>query len=112
MLSEADLIPQLGQVVRITQGREAGQYAVVLKVLDSRIVMLADGDKRKYDRPKKKNLHHFEMMDYISPEIQSSLLETGRVTNGKLRFTIAKFVNEVVTDLKKGDQPYGERRSN
>ena len=112
MLSEADLIPQLGQVVRITQGRETGQYAVVIKVLDDRFVMLADGDKRKYDRPKKKNLHHFEMVDYISKEIQSSLLETGRVTNGKLRFTIAKFVNEVVTDLKKGDQLDGERRSN
>lgn len=104
MLSEADLIPQLGQVVRITQGREAGLYAVVIKIVNNRIVMLADGDKRKYDRPKKKNLQHFEMMDYVSKEIQSSLLETGRVTNGKLRFTIAKFVNEVVTDLKKGDQ--------
>lgn len=43
-------------------------------------------------------------IDDISLEIQSSLLETGRVTNGKLRFAITKFVNEVVTDLKKGDQ--------
>lgn len=39
----------------------------------------------------------------ISLEIQSSLLETGRITNSKLRFTIAKLKSEVVIDLKKGD---------
>lgn len=103
MLNEADSIPQIGQVVRIMKGRETGQYAVIIKKLDNRYVMLADGEKRKYDRPKKKNLQHIALMDYISPEIQNSLLETGRVTNGKLRFTIDKFVSEIVTDLKKGD---------
>lgn len=65
--------------------------------------MMADGEKRKYDRPKKKNLQHIALMDYISPEIQTSLLETGRVTSGKLRFTISKCASEIVTDLKKGD---------
>lgn len=112
MLSEADSVPQVGQIVRIKQGREMGQYAVVINMVDNGYVMLADGEKRKYDRPKKKNMHHIEVMDYISPEVQNSLLETGRVTNGKLRFAISKFVNEVVTDLKKGDQHDGERRCN
>jgi ribosomal protein L14E/L6E/L27E len=79
----------------------------VLKLIDDRYVLLADGEKRKYDRPKKKNLQHIEVMDFISPEVQNSLLETGRVTNGKLRFAITKFINEVVTDLKKGDQHDG-----
>ncbi|MGP4109086.1 KOW motif-containing protein [Virgibacillus sp. L01] len=111
-MSETDSIPRIGQVVRIKQGREAGQYAIILKLLDDRFVLLADGEKRKYDRPKKKNLHHIEVMDYISPEVQNSLLETGRVTNGKLRFAIDKFVKEIVTDLMKGDQHDGERRCN
>lgn len=43
------------------------------------------------------------LIDDISLEIQSSLLETGRVTNSKLGFTIAKLKSEVVIDLKKGD---------
>ncbi|PAV27880.1 RNA-binding protein [Virgibacillus profundi] len=111
-MNEDDSIPLIGQVVRIMQGREAGQYAIVIKLVDNRYVLLADGEKRKYDRPKKKNLHHIELMDYISPEVQNSLLETGRVTNGKLRFAIAKYSSEVVTDLKKGDQHDGERRCN
>ncbi len=106
MLNEDGSIPRIGEVVRIVQGREAGQYAVVMNLIDDRFVLLADGEKRKYDRPKKKNLHHIEAMDYISPEVQNSLLETGRVTNGKLRFAITKFINEV-TDLRKGDQHDG-----
>ncbi|WP_053217599.1 KOW domain-containing RNA-binding protein [Virgibacillus senegalensis] len=111
-MSDSESSPRIGQVVRIARGREAGQYAIVIQMLDDRFVLLADGEKRKYDRPKKKNLHHIELMDYISPEVQNSLLETGRVTNGKLRFALSKFVNEVVTDLKKGDQLDGERRCN
>ncbi|MFD2761925.1 KOW motif-containing protein [Lentibacillus juripiscarius] len=105
-MNEDGSIPRIGEVVRIVQGREAGQYAVVMNLIDDRFVLLADGEKRKYDRPKKKNLHHIEAMDYISPEVQNSLLETGRVTNGKLRFAITKFINEV-TDLRKGDQHDG-----
>ncbi|KHE72551.1 KOW domain-containing RNA-binding protein [Halobacillus sp. BBL2006] len=109
-MNESESSPRIGQIVRIVQGREAGQYAVVIDVLDGRFVLLADGEKRKYDRPKKKNMQHIELMDFISPEVQNSLLETGRVTNGKLRFAVSKYVNELVTDLKKGDQLDGERR--
>ncbi len=99
----------LGQVVRVLQGREAGQYMIVIEQVDDRYVLLADGEKRKTNRPKKKNLHHIEMTDYVSPEVQNSLLETGRVTNGKLRFAISKFINEIVTELEKGDLHDGER---
>jgi len=102
-LIESDSTLQVGQIVSITQGRDAGQYAVIIKILDERFVVLADGDKRKFDRPKKKNIHHLEFFDYVSPEVQNSMKETGRVTNGKLRFALAKFVNELVTDLKKGE---------
>lgn len=111
-MSEADSSLRLGQVVRIMQGREAGQYAIIIKELDDRFVILADGEKRKYDRPKKKNLNHIKALEYISPEVQSSLLETGRVTNGKLRFAINKFLDDYVTDVEKEDQYDGERRCN
>ena len=74
-MNESDSSPQIGQIVRILQGREAGQYAVVIDVLDERFVLIADGDKRKFDRPKKKNIAHLELMDYVSPEVQNSLIE-------------------------------------
>lgn len=103
-MNEPESSPQIGQLVRIMQGRDAGQFAVVLKVLDERFVFIADGDKRKFDRPKKKNINHLEFFDYVSPEVQNSISETGRVTNGKLRFAVSKFVNEQITDFEKGEQ--------
>lgn len=111
-MNEAESSPRIGQVVRVLQGREAEQYMIIIEVVDDRFVLLADGEKRKYDRPKKKNVHHIEFSDFVSPEVQNSLLETGRVTNGKLRFALSKFVNEEVTALEKGDQLDGERRCN
>ena len=112
MSQSDDDYPELGQVVQILQGREAGQFAIVIKQLDSRFVLLADGDKRKYNNPKRKNLQHVAYTSYISPEVQRSLLETRRVTNGKLRYAINKFVEETQADLKKGVQLDGERRCN
>ncbi|PAY11290.1 RNA-binding protein, partial [Bacillus sp. 7705b] len=50
--------------------------------------------------------------DCVSPEVQNSINETGRVTNGKLRFSLLKFVRKQVTDLKKGEHLNGERRCN
>ena len=111
-MSDTDSSPRIGQIVRVVRGREVGQFAVIIGLVDERFVLLADGEKRKFDRPKKKNINHIELFDYISPEVESSLLETGRVTNGKLRFALSKFVNENLIDLKKGDQLDGERRCN
>ncbi|WP_335872185.1 KOW domain-containing RNA-binding protein [Bacillus sp. 2205SS5-2] len=109
---ESDSTPYIGQVVLIKKGRDAGQFGIVIQRIDDKFFLLADGDKRKFDRPKKKNMHHLYFYDYISPEVQNSIFETGRVTNGKLRFALAKFVNEVLDDFMKGDELDGERRCN
>ncbi|WP_026583681.1 KOW domain-containing RNA-binding protein [Bacillus sp. J33] len=109
---DSDSNPQPGQIVLIKRGRDAGQYAIIIRLVDERFVLLADGDKKKFDRPKKKNIQHLQLLNYISSEVQSSLEETGRVTNGKLRFALAKYVNEFVYDMKKGESFNGERRCN
>lgn len=100
----SETVPQPGQIVLIKSGSDAGQYAIIIRLLDERYVMLADGGKKKFDRPKKKNVQHLQLLNYISPEVQTSLQETGRVTNGKLRFALAKYVNEFVYDMKKGEK--------
>jgi|SRR5690625_1012022 len=103
-MNEKMLTPQIGQIVQVTYGRERNQIAVIIEIIDDRYVLLADGDKRKFDRPKRKNINHFKLTPFISDEVKESLLETGRVSNGKLRFAVAKYEQEVVTDLKKGDE--------
>lgn len=87
-------IPQVGQVVKILKGRDADQYAIVVSIEDSKFVSIADGNKRKFDQAKKKNLVHLEPQPFISSEVVNSLQESGRVTNGKLRFAVAKFLSD------------------
>ncbi|AJS60258.1 KOW domain-containing RNA-binding protein [Paenibacillus sp. IHBB 10380] len=81
----------IGQVVRILRGKDAGQVAVILSKADNKFVYIADGDKRKFDQAKKKNLLHLDPQPFISSEVVDSLIESGRVTNGKLRHAVMKF---------------------
>lgn len=98
-----NLNPQIGQIVEIRRGRDAGQYAVIVGIVDSKFVLLADGDKRKFDQPKKKNLIHLQLQPTISSEVVNSLDESGRVTNGKLRFAISKFIETTAIHVEKGE---------
>ncbi|WP_141434138.1 KOW domain-containing RNA-binding protein [Bacillus sp. 03113] len=109
---ELDSNPQVGQIACITRGRDAGQYAIIIRLEDDRYVLLADGDKRKFDRPKRKNIQHLTFIHYVSLEVQKSIQQTGRVTNGKLRFAITKYMNDFVFDVEKGERFDGERRCN
>ena len=94
---------QIGQVVKILRGRDAGQYAIIVSIEDSRFVMIADGHKRKFDQAKKKNILHMEAQNFISSEVVNSLQESGRVTNGKLRFAVDRFLSEQSNADQKGE---------
>ncbi len=96
MVSNAE--PKLGQVVKTLRGRDQENFAVIVGIIDERFVLIADGDKRKFDQPKKKNVLHLEFTDFVSSEVASSLQETGRVTNGKLRFALLKFLESNPTE--------------
>jgi ribosomal protein L14E/L6E/L27E len=78
-----------GDIVRIRRGKDEGEWSVVIALEDERIALVADGDNRRFDRPKRKNVLHLEPIGVASEEVVRSLLETGRVTNAKLRFAIA-----------------------
>lgn len=98
-----EITPQPGQIVKILKGRDAGQYAVIVSIEDSRFVWIADGDKRKFDGAKKKNVLHLEPQAHISSEVVNSLQESGRVTNSKLRFVVSRFVSDKSKADQKGD---------
>ncbi len=85
-------VPQLGQIVKILRGRDSGDFAVIVGLVDQRSVLIADGRTRKFDHPKKKNLLHLELQNETSDIVVNSLMETGRVTNGKLRHALAKYI--------------------
>ncbi|MCM3715662.1 KOW domain-containing RNA-binding protein [Halalkalibacter oceani] len=95
--------PELGQIVQILKGRDQGQFGVIIELVDDRFIGIADGDKRKVDRSKRKNINHVELIDYIAEEVRNSFIETGRVTNGKLRYALASFLEKHTDLLKEGE---------
>lgn len=88
-----DARPQIGQFVKVLRGKDEESLAVVIAIIDERFVLIADGDKRKFDSPKKKNVLHLQLQPAISQEVTNSLQESGRVTNAKLRYVIQKFAH-------------------
>ncbi|SFF00457.1 KOW domain-containing RNA-binding protein [Alteribacillus iranensis] len=101
-MSEAESTPEVGQIVHIKRGRDAGNFAIIIGIVDERFILLADGEKRKYDRAKKKNIHHVELCSYISDEVKRSIEDTGRVTNGKIRHALVSYRKEHPELLKEG----------
>ncbi|MCE7793884.1 KOW domain-containing RNA-binding protein [Salipaludibacillus sp. CUR1] len=100
-MKDPESIPQVGELVRVLNGRDKDQFAFIIEVLDERFVRIADGDKRKVDRAKKKNIQHIERVNIIAPEVKNSIVETGRVTNAKLRFAISTYIDDNL--LKEGE---------
>ncbi|SDS53938.1 KOW motif-containing protein [Paenibacillaceae bacterium GAS479] len=84
---------QVGRLVKVLRGKDEGSYAVIVEILDDRFVHIADGNGRRFDSPKKKNLQHLQLLPALSSEVSDSMSETGRVTNAKLRFAIQKYTS-------------------
>lgn len=92
--------PEIGQIVKIVRGRDQGKYAVVIGYEGDRFALIADGKKRKFDNPKKKNFIHLEPQDELASEVVDSMSESGRVTNGKLRHVIRRYTDKINLDTQ------------
>lgn len=75
----------LGQIVHSKAGRDKGRYFIVVGIVDRNYVLIADGDLRKINSPKKKKLMHLVCHDKFSQEIREKLLEGKRITDADLR---------------------------
>lgn len=100
MLKPTQTVPQIGQIVRVLQGRDEGKWAIVIRVVDERFVLIADGKKRTFDSPKRKNIKHLALFDEVAEGVKESIEQTGRVTNGKIRHALNKFLEQIEDEVK------------
>lgn len=70
----------VGRVVRSTAGRDKGRLFLVVGVFDEEHLLIADGDLRKVEKPKKKKLRHLAAtaLEFECPAID-------RLRNSELR---------------------------
>lgn len=84
-------LPEIGRVVEVVQGRDCGLFAVVIGRLADRYVLIADGNTRRIEKPKKKNVAHVRMTSYVATDIVALLDSEGKVSNANLRYALRVF---------------------
>ncbi len=85
---------KLGEMVISTAGRDFNKYFVVISIIDKNHIEIADGELRKIDSPKLKNIKHVRKTGYINDELSIWLTEGKRVRNEDLRSIINKYINK------------------
>jgi hypothetical protein len=83
----ADLV---GMIVTSRAGRDAGDRYVVMAVAGRDMVLVANGERRGNERPKKKNVKHLAVHGPAGA-IGSRLREGGSVSDEELRQALAGF---------------------
>ncbi len=84
-----------GNIVLSKAGRDKGNYFIVINVIDSQFVEIADGDLHKVDNPKKKKCKHLENTGKTSERICEKIDAGARVTNPELKRELAEYETNV-----------------
>ncbi len=87
MMLSNNLVP--GQIVKSKSGRDKGGVFFVVEVLDG-FVMIADGDRRKLENPKKKKVKHLQPYNRINAVIAEKLRSGARIENIELQRELEK----------------------
>ena len=79
----------LGQVVYSKVGRDTGRKFIIFGIIDESYVLIADGDLRRIDKPKKKKLKHLEITSNVIVALSEKLEKKLKVTNSEIRKALA-----------------------
>ncbi len=81
----------IGTYVISKAGRDKLRPFIIIDVLDSDFVLIADGDLRKLSKPKRKKLKHLSVSKLESKTIKDSLDRGDKLSDVQLRKAIAEF---------------------
>lgn len=82
---------KIGQLVCSKRGRDRGRFYLVLEIINDSFVYLVDGEKRRMDNPKQKNIKHLKVYPVVV-ESMASQWEAGQYSgNSEIRRAIAGF---------------------
>ena len=80
----------IGQIVHSRAGRDKDHFFIVISIVNEEYVLIADGDLRKINSPKKKKLKHLIFHDSYAEGIKSMLLNNEKVTDADLRKALSQ----------------------
>jgi len=81
----------LGQIVHSKAGRDKDKYFIVVGIASNEYVLIADGDIRKIDKPKKKKVKHIAIHNIIAYDIKDKFEANVKVSNSELKNSLKSF---------------------
>ena len=87
-MNECDI--RVGDIVLSTQGRDKGNYFLVVEANDG-FVFLVDGGMRKLAQPKKKNVKHVSHSGKSVVAIAKKLLSKQKVFDSEVKSALRQF---------------------
>ncbi|MTI48314.1 KOW domain-containing RNA-binding protein [Sporosalibacterium faouarense] len=85
----------IGQVVKSKAGRDKGRTFIVVDILDDKYVMIADGDLRRIDSPKKKKIRHLIVYKSVIVDYKEKVENKMKVNNAYIRKVLEPFNKEI-----------------
>lgn len=89
--------PVIGRVVYSKAGRDEGKVFIIIGIVDEDFVLIADGDIRPAEKPKKKRIKHLKVTDRVAESIADKLAGRRRVQNADLKAAISEIQKIVVS---------------
>lgn len=80
----------IGKVVLSKAGRDSDHLYVIVRVIDNQYVLLANGNTKTFNNPKKKKLKHLNILEDVDDEIKLAIYDNDKSTDLRIR----KFLNK------------------
>ncbi len=92
----------VGQVVYSKSGRDKGKLMVVIDVVNDRFCLLVDGDTRRIEKPKLKNIRHIQITYQRADDVFEYLNRGEMPTNHVIKRNLLKLQGTGEKDGKEG----------
>lgn len=90
-----DNVAQIGRLVCSMQGRDSGRFYLVVGSVSETRLLLADGEVRKVENPKIKNVKHLKFYDMIAEEVFAKFTNGKRFNNVDVRKELKSLIEQV-----------------
>lgn len=87
----------IGRYVRSKAGRDKDRILIIIGILDSQHVLVADGMVRTVSNPKKKKLKHLAITERVAGEVAEIISMRRKLLDADLRKAIERYIEEQTT---------------
>ena len=86
---------RIGRLVSSIQGRDSGMFYLVVQIENESRVRVADGEGRKAEKPKSKNIKHLKFYELVAGDIFKKAQSGKAVTSEDVRKELKSLVGQL-----------------